>query len=55
MPSCRRTPIPPSEEWSRLEHPVGSTEQPAYELIRPGVLFGAQATPFAFDRVGGGR
>ncbi|MDP9375003.1 MAG: hypothetical protein M3Q65_21660 [Chloroflexota bacterium] len=54
MPSRRRTPIPPSEERSHLELLAGSTEQPVYELIQPGVLFGARATPCAFDRVGGG-
>ncbi len=44
MPRQKRTPIPPTEEWSQLELLVGSTEQRVYELIRPVVLFGCPPT-----------
>ena len=44
MPKRRRSPTTPTEDWSQLQLLCTESEQEAYELIRPVVLFGRSAT-----------
>ena len=40
----RRSRVEPTDEWEQIELLCGWSEQRNYELIRPSVLFGSQAS-----------